>query len=83
MKSLGFIPLGVVLLACGLAAQGKAVPPFLIAVHDGIVNVETPGLPAVKISMKAGDFDWHSGPLTHTIINTGPARFEAVEAVWK
>jgi hypothetical protein len=33
--------------------------------------------------MKAGDFDWHTGPLTHTITNVGSTRFEAIEAVWK
>jgi hypothetical protein len=56
---------------------------ILIAVHDGAVNVEMPGLPPARISMKAGDFDWHTGPLTHTITNVGTGRFEAVEAVWK
>jgi hypothetical protein len=67
-------------------STGKYTLPksgILIAVHDGTVSVETPGLPPAKISLKAGDFDWHTGPLTHTITNTGPARFEAVEAVWK
>jgi hypothetical protein len=109
MKSLGFIPLGVVLLAGGLAAQPHHFVPdiidiikkdgevgyspevihrvgnsgMLIAVHDGTVSVETPGSAAAKISMKAGDFDWRTGPLAHTITNAGPARFEAVEAVWK
>ena len=51
--------------------------------HGGTVNVEAPGLPAARIAMKAGDFDWHTGPLIHTITNVGTARFEAVEAVWK
>ena len=74
MKSLGFIPLGLMALAGVVVAQ---------AVHDGTVSVDKPGLPAAKISMKAGDFDWHTGPLTHTITNTGTTRFEAVEAVWK
>ncbi len=28
-------------------------------------------------------FDWHTGPLTPTITNTGSTRVEAIEAVWK
>jgi hypothetical protein len=67
-------------------STGKYTLPrsgILIAVHEGTVNVEAPGLPAARIAMKAGDFDWHTGPLIHTITNIGTARFEAVEAVWK
>ena len=33
--------------------------------------------------MTAGGFEWHTGPLTHTITNVRPTRFEAIEAVWK
>jgi len=56
---------------------------ILIAAHDGVISVERQGLPAMKIEMKAGDFDWHTGPITHTITNAGKTRFEAIEAVWK
>jgi hypothetical protein len=56
---------------------------ILIAVHDGTVNVEKQGLAPQRVEMKAGDFDWHTGPLTHTITNVGKTRFEAIEAVWK
>jgi hypothetical protein len=38
---------------------------------------------AHRIEMKAGDFEWHTGPTTHTITNIGKTRFEAIEAVWK
>jgi hypothetical protein len=56
---------------------------LLIAAHDGMISVERPGSTAHRIEMKAGDFDWHTGPATHTITNIGKARFEAIEAVWK
>jgi hypothetical protein len=56
---------------------------LLIAAHDGMISVERPGTSAHKIEMKAGDFEWHTGPTTHTITNIGKARFEAIEAVWK
>ena len=47
------------------------------------LSVEKAGLPAQRSAMTAGDFDWHTGPLTHTITNVGRTRFEAIEAVWK
>lgn len=56
---------------------------ILIAVHEGTVSIERQGLAPQRVEMKAGDFDWHTGPLTHTIINVGKTRFEAIEAVWK
>jgi hypothetical protein len=56
---------------------------MIIAAHDGTITVERPGSPAHRIEMKAGDFDWHTGPISHTITNVGKARFEAIEAVWK
>lgn len=56
---------------------------LLIAAHDGVISVERAGSTPQRINMKAGDFEWHTGPLTHTITNVGTARFEAIEAVWK
>ena len=56
---------------------------LLIAAHDGKISVERPGTSAHTIEMKAGDFEWHTGPTTHTITNSGKTRFEAIEAVWK
>jgi hypothetical protein len=56
---------------------------MLIAAHDALVNVEQPGSPAHRVEMKAGDFEWHTGPMTHSITNVGKTRFEAIEAVWK
>ena len=35
---------------------------ILIAAHDGVVSVERPGQPAQRVEMKAGDFEWHTGP---------------------
>jgi hypothetical protein len=56
---------------------------LLIAAHDGMISVERPGSTAHRVEMKAGDFEWHTGPATHTITNIGKTRFEAIEAVWK
>ena len=56
---------------------------LLIAAHDGAISVERPGSAAHRIEMKAGEFEWHTGPVTHTITNVGKTRFEAIEAVWK
>ncbi|HUP39357.1 MAG TPA: hypothetical protein VM115_04500 [Vicinamibacterales bacterium] len=56
---------------------------ILIAAHDGTISIERTGSPAQRIDMKAGDFEWHTGPAIHTITNTGKTRFEAIEAVWK
>ncbi len=56
---------------------------LLIAAHDGTISVERPGLAAHRLDMKAGEFEWHTGPTTHTITNAGKTRFEAIEAVWK
>ncbi len=56
---------------------------IVIAAHDGSISVERPGSSAHRIDMKAGEFEWHTGPATHTITNVGKTRFEAIEAVWK
>ena len=56
---------------------------MLIAAHDGIISVERPGSTRPSVEMKAGEFEWHTGPATHTITNIGKTRFEAIEAVWK
>ena len=56
---------------------------LLIAARDGMISVERPGAPAHRVEMNAGDFEWHTGPVTHTITNIGKTRFEAIEAVWK
>ena len=56
---------------------------LLIAARDAVVSFERPGAAAHVVEMKAGDFEWHTGPTTHTITNSGKTRFEAIEAVWK
>lgn len=54
-----------------------------IAARDASITVERPGSQPHRIEVKAGEFDWHTGPMTHTITNVGKTRFEAIEAVWK
>jgi hypothetical protein len=54
-----------------------------IAARDGIITVERPGSQPHRMEIKAGEFEWHTGPTTHTITNVGKTRFEAIEAVWK
>jgi hypothetical protein len=56
---------------------------LIIAAHDGTISIDRAGSSAHRIEMKAGEFEWHTGPITHTITNIGKTRFEAIEAVWK
>ncbi len=56
---------------------------ILIAARDGSITVERPGSPPHRMDIKAGEFEWHTGPATHTVTNVGKTRFEAIEAVWK
>jgi hypothetical protein len=56
---------------------------ILIAGHDGNISFEVQGQSGRKFQMKAGDFEWHTGPETHTITNVGTTRWDAIEAVWK
>ena len=46
---------------------------ILIAGHDGNITLEVQGLAPRKTAMKAGDFEWHTGPETHVITNIGTA----------
>ena len=55
----------------------------LIAAHDGVISVDRAQAGTHRVEMKAGEFEWHTGPTTHTITNVGKTRFEAIEAVWK
>jgi hypothetical protein len=56
---------------------------MFIAARDASITVERPGSQPHRLDIKAGDFEWHTGPTTHTITNVGKTRFEAIEAVWK
>jgi hypothetical protein len=56
---------------------------MFIAARDAVISIERPGQPALRMDMQAGGFEWHTGPMTHSITNVGKTRFEAVEAVWK
>ena len=56
---------------------------LMIAARDGLITIERPGSAPHRTEIKAGEFEWHTGPTTHTITNIGTARFEAIEAVWK
>jgi len=64
-------------------SHGHARSNLLVAVHDGSVQVTTDGRPPVRVAMKAGDFDWHTGARTHAIVNAGTTPFEAIEVEWK
>jgi hypothetical protein len=63
--------------------HGHARSNLLVAVHPGSLRVESEGRPAIRLTMNAGDFDWHTGARSHTITNAGTTRFEAIEVVWK
>ena len=40
-------------------------------------------LERARIPMKPGEFEWHTGSFSHTIMNAGTTQFEAIEVVWK
>ena len=56
---------------------------MFIAARDASITVERPGSQPHRMDIKAGEFEWHTGPATHTITNVGKTGFEAIEAVWK
>jgi mannose-6-phosphate isomerase-like protein (cupin superfamily) len=55
---------------------------LLVAVHDGSATVDIDGR-SVRLDLHAGDFDWHTGALVHSITNTGSQTLDAVEVTWK
>jgi mannose-6-phosphate isomerase-like protein (cupin superfamily) len=55
---------------------------LIVAVHDGAANIEADGR-SVRMDLRAGDFEWHTGSLVHTITNLGSAPLDAVEITWK
>ena len=54
---------------------------LLMHAHDGMIPATGPDRPSRRD--EGGEFEWHTGPTTHTITNIGKTRFEAIEAVWK
>jgi hypothetical protein len=67
-------------------STGRYVLPrsgMWIAAHDGSISIERHGQPPQRLDVRAGDFEWHTGPVTHSITNVGTTRFDAIEAVWK
>ena len=73
------------ILAPGQSTGRYALPKsgILIAGHHGNITIEAQGLPPRKVAMKAGEFEWHTGPETHIITNVGTVPWDAIEAVWK
>ena len=56
---------------------------LLVAVHEGAIRLERAPTPPVRLTMRPGEFEWHTGPVSHTLTNVGSTRFEAIEVVWK
>jgi len=56
---------------------------LLVAVHEGAVRLEREAAPSIRLTMRPGEFEWHTGPLSHTLTNVGTTRFQAIEVVWK
>jgi quercetin dioxygenase-like cupin family protein len=56
-------------------------PHLAVAVTDLEVTLETKGKPARVVRKKAGEYDWISGGVTHTVKNTGKSaiRFVTIE----
>jgi len=74
-----------VVIAPGQSSAAHSHPKshLLIAVHPGTIKLDATGYPSQTRAMKAGDFEWHTGGLTHTVTNTGTAPIELIEVVWK
>jgi hypothetical protein len=73
------------ILAPGQSTGRYTLPKsgILVAGHNGTITIEAQGLAPRHVAMKAGDFEWHTGPETHIITNVGTAPWDAIEAVWK
>ena len=56
---------------------------LLVAVHEGAIRLDRETVPSTRLTMRPGEFEWHTGPVSHTLTNVGSARFEAIEVVWK
>jgi quercetin dioxygenase-like cupin family protein len=54
-----------------------------VSVSGGKVSFEREAKKTEIINFKPGDFRWNSGPLTHSLRNTGSTRFEAFDIEWK
>ena len=78
MKLLVAVSLGIIAVTGALVAQGAPPARFMVP-----ATRTTDGRPPVRVAMKAGDFDWHTGARTHAIVNAGTTPFEAIEVVWK
>ena len=63
--------------------HSRARSSLLVAVHEGAIRLDRETTPSTRLTMRPGEFEWHTGPVSHTLTNVGSARFEAIEVVWK
>ena len=65
----------------GLHTHGRS--SLLVAVHEGAIRLDREPTPAIRLTMRPGEFEWHTGPVSHSLTNVGSTRFQAIEVVWK
>jgi quercetin dioxygenase-like cupin family protein len=65
----------------GLHSHARST--LLVAVHEGAIRLDRPPTPSVRLAMAPGEFEWHTGAVSHTLTNVGSTRFQAIEVVWK
>ncbi|MEP6690177.1 MAG: hypothetical protein ABJD07_03415 [Gemmatimonadaceae bacterium] len=56
---------------------------LVVIVQPATLTITLPGAAPARSSFTAGQFTWYDGPRTHSIVNSGATRFEAVEIQWK
>ena len=65
----------------GLHTHGRS--SLLVAVHEGAIRLDREPTPSIRLTMRPGEFEWHTGPVSHSLTNAGSTRFQAIEVVWK
>ena len=65
----------------GLHTHGRS--SLLVAVHEGAIRLDREPTPPIRLTMRPGEFEWHTGAVSHTLTNVGSTRFQAIEVVWK
>jgi mannose-6-phosphate isomerase-like protein (cupin superfamily) len=59
------------------------LPGLGVAISDGKILSEAPGVAAEVIEIKAGDFRWHEAGLEHAFTNLGAGPLEIIDISWK
>ena len=50
-----------------------------VAITEGKIRVEVPGVRSKSMKFKPGDYQWHESGIKHSLRNVGSAPFEAID----